>query len=56
MESKGSEDPDILEHYGDILDKLGNGKEAVKYWELSIEKGNDNEEIIKKIEKTNKDE
>jgi len=56
VESKGSEDPDILEHYGDILDKLGNGKEAIKYWELSIENGNDNEEIIKKIEKTNKDE
>ena len=46
----GSGDPDILEHYGDILDKLGEKSEAVKYWKLSIEKGNDSERITKKIE------
>jgi tetratricopeptide (TPR) repeat protein len=46
----GSGDPDILEHYGDILDKLGRKSEAVKYWKLSIEKGNDKERMSKKIE------
>ena len=46
----GSGDPDILEHYGDILDKLGKKSEAVRYWKLSIEKGNDSERIKKKIE------
>jgi len=46
----GSGDPDILEHYGDILDKLGKKSEAVRYWKLSIEKGNDSERMKKKIE------
>jgi tetratricopeptide (TPR) repeat protein len=46
----GSGDPDILEHYGDILDKLGKKSEAVRYWKLSIEKGNDSERMTKKIE------
>jgi tetratricopeptide (TPR) repeat protein len=45
----GSDDPDILEHYGDILDKLGKTREAVKYWKLSIENGNDKERITIKI-------
>lgn len=46
----GSGDPDILEHYGDILDKLGKKSEAVRYWKLSIEKGNDSERMKKKID------
>jgi tetratricopeptide (TPR) repeat protein len=50
MQFNGSGDPDILEHYGDILEKLGRKKDAVKYWKLSVEKGNENEDIIRKIE------
>jgi tetratricopeptide (TPR) repeat protein len=46
----GSGDPDILEHYGDILEKLGRDEEALKYWKLSVEKGNKKESLIRKIE------
>ena len=45
----GMEDPEILEHYGDILNKLGQKAEALKYWKLSLEKGNSGEKIIEKI-------
>jgi len=44
-----SGDADILEHYGDILEKLGRKTEAVKYWKLSVEKGNKMESVAKKI-------
>ena len=46
----GVGDPDILEHYGDILDKMGRKSEAIKYWKMSIDKGNDKERMTKKIE------
>jgi tetratricopeptide (TPR) repeat protein len=56
IEFNGSDDPDILEHYGDILEKLGRNNEALKYWELSVEKGNNKESIFRKIETGKKDE
>jgi tetratricopeptide (TPR) repeat protein len=56
IEFKGSEDPDVLEHYGDILNKMNRRNDAIKYWHLSIEKGNDEKEILEKINKANKDE
>jgi tetratricopeptide (TPR) repeat protein len=39
----------ILEHYGDILFKLGNNEEAIKYWKQAKEKGTDSISIDKKI-------
>jgi len=49
VQHNGSGDPDILEHYGDILEKLSRKDEALKYWKLSVEKGNTKESLIKKI-------
>ena len=46
----GLQDPDILEHYGDILHKLSEREKAVIYWRKAIEKGGDKEKILKKIE------
>ncbi len=46
----GLEDPDILEHYGDILFQLNKKQEAIIYWKKAIEKGGNKEEILKKLE------
>ncbi|KPK86964.1 MAG: hypothetical protein AMS27_03795 [Bacteroides sp. SM23_62_1] len=56
MKYGGKEDPEILEHYGDILEKMGQATDALKYWKLSIEKGNTSENIHEKILKAEKDE
>ncbi len=50
VKSGGSDDPDILEHYGDIMEKIGRKSEALQYWRLSVEKGNNKESIFRKIE------
>ncbi|QIH36141.1 hypothetical protein [Sphingobacterium sp. DR205] len=41
----------LLEHYGDILVKLGKTTEAVKQWSLALEKGMDSEESKQKLKK-----
>ncbi|MGE8292786.1 MAG: tetratricopeptide repeat protein, partial [Sphingobacterium sp.] len=41
----------LLEHYGDILVKLGKTGEAVKQWNLALEKGMDSDENKQKIKK-----
>ncbi|WP_312790530.1 hypothetical protein [Sphingobacterium sp.] len=41
----------LLEHYGDILIKLGKTNEAVKQWNLALEKGGDSEENKLKLKK-----
>ncbi|MFU1858471.1 hypothetical protein BWD42_17415 [Sphingobacterium sp. CZ-UAM] len=41
----------LLEHYGDILVKLGKTSEAVKQWNLALEKGLDSEESKQKLKK-----
>lgn len=41
----------LLEHYGDILVKLGKTTEAVKQWNLALEKGMDSEESKQKLKK-----
>ncbi|WP_343564316.1 hypothetical protein [Sphingobacterium sp.] len=41
----------LLEHYGDILVKLGKTSEAVKQWNLALEKGLDSEESKEKLKK-----
>ena len=45
----GGDDPIILEHCGDILYSLEKVDEAVEYWQLSLEGGNDSEILKKKI-------
>ena len=50
IESGGGTDPDILEHYGDILEAMGQKDEAVKYWKKAQEAGGNPEELMKKID------
>ncbi|MFP4024788.1 MAG: tetratricopeptide repeat protein [Thiohalospira sp.] len=50
-DSGGFENPVIVEHFGDIRYKTGNPEEALKLWKLSKDLGNEDESIIKKIEK-----
>ena len=42
--------PEVLEHYGDILFKYGNRDLAVKKWEKAYEYGGRNEMLLKKIQ------
>jgi tetratricopeptide (TPR) repeat protein len=41
----------LMEHYGDILYKTGDVDSAVEMWQKSLEKGNDSETLLLKIEK-----
>jgi len=41
----------LLEHYGDILAKLGKTADAVKQWNLAMEKGPDSDESKQKLKK-----
>jgi predicted negative regulator of RcsB-dependent stress response len=41
----------LLEHYGDILSKLGKTTDAVKQWNLALEKGAVSEESKLKLKK-----
>ena len=50
----GDKDPDVLEHYGDILFKSGDNDKALIYWGKAKENGNTNPELIQKIESINK--
>lgn len=38
-----------VEHYGDVLSKLGNKTEALVYWKKAIEMGSQNPQLSKKI-------
>ena len=49
LETGGNEDPRILEHYGDVLFKLGEQERAVNYWTQAREKGNTSSVLQKKI-------
>lgn len=49
LESSEEKDPQVLEHYGDVLYQLGDVDEAIQYWIKSQTKGNDSELIEKKI-------
>lgn len=42
--------PEILEHYGDILSKLGETDAAVEQWEKALEAGSDSATLKEKIE------
>lgn len=50
LNNGGENDGEILEHYGDVLYKLGKKEEALKYWIKAKEQGNTSEILNKKIE------
>ena len=50
IQSEGDEDPDILEHCGDILYALDRKEEALVYWKKALELGSESEELKEKIE------
>ena len=45
----GNESDTILEHYGDILYKLKDIDSAKMYWQMSYNKGNRSEDLLKKL-------
>ncbi|HSH51201.1 MAG TPA: hypothetical protein VK982_05715, partial [Bacteroidales bacterium] len=47
----GYENPEIVEHFGDILYFTGNIEEAIKLWKLAKDLGNSDEELLLKIKK-----
>jgi tetratricopeptide (TPR) repeat protein len=49
LKNGGKDRPVILEHYGDILFKLGNTEEAIKYWQQAKDHGSESKSIDKKI-------
>jgi tetratricopeptide (TPR) repeat protein len=46
----GNKNPIIIEHYGDILEKLGKAKEAIEKWEEAYSLNQNNENLRKKID------
>lgn len=45
----GNDSFTILEHYGDILDKLNDKDSASMYWRMAYDKGNRSKELLKKL-------
>ncbi len=43
------QDPDVLEHYGDILFNLNEKDKAVEYWQLAKAKGANSQGLARKI-------
>lgn len=50
LEKDGEKSADLLEHYGDVLFKLGQVDEAVGYWKRAYEKGGGSKILKKKID------
>ncbi|RPD39047.1 tetratricopeptide repeat protein [Chitinophaga barathri] len=46
---EAQQDPDVLEHYGDILFNLNEKEKAVQYWQLAKEKGANSNGLARKI-------
>jgi predicted Zn-dependent protease len=46
----GNKNPNIIEHYGDILQKMGKANEAIDKWEEAYSLNENNENLRKKIE------
>lgn len=53
MKADGEKSGTILEHYGDILYRLGNKEDALKYWKRAKELGTDSGTIDRKINEGN---
>lgn len=51
MDNGGDSSDVIIEHYGDILALTGSPVEAIKYWKLSLDKGNSSKTLPVKINK-----
>jgi tetratricopeptide (TPR) repeat protein len=49
IENGGSNDPDVLEHYGDVLYKLNNLADALNYWKKAKDAGSTSEKLEKKL-------
>ncbi len=47
--ARGPKNPNILEHYGDVLYKLNRPAEALQQWEAAKQAGNSSETLLKKI-------
>lgn len=45
----GNDSDTILEHYGDILDKLNDKDAASMYWRMAYDKGNRTKDLLKKL-------
>lgn len=49
LEHGGNGNPSILEHYGDVLFKLGQPEKALEFWEKAKNAGSSGELLLKKI-------
>ena len=49
MNSGGKENAIILEHYGDVLNKLGEVENALKYWKDALQRAPESESLKKKL-------
>ena len=54
MEKQGYESPELFDHYGDILMKLGNEREALANWRKARELDPEIGDIDKKISEAEK--
>lgn len=50
LENGGDKSGVIVEHYGDILFKLGEEAKALEQWELALQLGDHSDELAKKVE------
>ena len=50
LENGGDKSGVIVEHYGDILFKLGEEAKALEQWELALQLGDHSDELTKKVE------
>lgn len=50
IENGGDESSTIVEHYGDVLFKLGKQDKALEQWKLAKELGSDSKTLVQKIE------
>ena len=51
MKNGGDKSGVIVEHYGDILFKLGEEEKALEQWRIALELGDHSDELIEKIER-----
>lgn len=47
LKNSESESSTLLEHYGDILFKLGNTDDALEYWNKALDLGEEVSEVLK---------
>jgi len=52
LKNGGSEDPDVLDHHGDILWKLDRKDDAKTAWQMALDAGGDKEKLTEKMART----